>query len=153
MQKILKEGRERVRTRISVFLASDPRISKISIATRTPILDKELFFRLDDLTITFHLINKYPQSFKIVLHKKRNINNIFDKAKEQRSQPKNVVSLHLTETSSSVATTIEIVDFSLTRSQIDNDRHYISLHIGIHLKHYWTLLLKKIFMRPSYNNV
>ena len=91
MQKILKEGRERVRTRISVFLASDPRISKISIATRTPILDKELFFRLDDLTITFNLINKYPQSFKIVLRKtKVTLTTFFTRRKNKDPNPKTV---------------------------------------------------------------
>ena len=96
---------------IFVFLALYPRISKISVAIRTLILDKTLFFRPDDQIITFHLGNKgvHSQILKISSHAaKRTLPKIIDKDKERRSQPNNNVTLHLTETSSSVATVTQI---------------------------------------------
>ena len=51
----LREARARVQLRISIFLASYPLVSKISLATRTLLLDPTLFDRPDDLVIAFHI--------------------------------------------------------------------------------------------------
>ena len=55
LHRPLHEGRERIKIRISVFLVTHPLVSKISLATRTLLLDKTLFFRPDDLEIAFNL--------------------------------------------------------------------------------------------------
>ena len=47
----LRRARARVELRISVFLATYPLVSKISLATRTLLLDPTLYDRPDDLVI------------------------------------------------------------------------------------------------------
>ena len=51
----LRETRARVQLRISVFLVTYPLVSKISLATRTLLLDPTLFDRPDDLVIAFSI--------------------------------------------------------------------------------------------------
>ena len=51
----LREARARVQLRISVFLATYPLVSKISLVTRTLLLDPTLFNRPDDLVIAFSI--------------------------------------------------------------------------------------------------
>ena len=51
----LRETRAQVQLRISVFLATYPLVSKISLATRTLLLDPTLFDRPDDLVIAFSI--------------------------------------------------------------------------------------------------
>ena len=51
----LRKTREQVQLRISVFLATYPLVSKISLATRTLLLDSTLFDRPDDLVIAFSI--------------------------------------------------------------------------------------------------
>ena len=54
LHRPLHEGRERIKIRISVFLVTHPLVSKISLATRTLLLDKTLF--LGRTILKLHLI-------------------------------------------------------------------------------------------------
>ena len=81
-----------------MFLTSYTRISKMSLATKTLLLDKTLFFRPDNLTIAFHLGNKsvHQQIRKIVEPLVQNpLTTNLDKDKERSYQPRNIVTLHL----------------------------------------------------------
>ena len=55
LNKLLRERRERVQLRISIFLSMYPLVSTISLATRTLLLDPTLFYQPEDLIISFHL--------------------------------------------------------------------------------------------------
>ena len=55
LNKELREERARVQLRISVFLATYPLVSTLSLATRTLLLNPTLFDRPEDLIIAFHI--------------------------------------------------------------------------------------------------
>ena len=56
LNKELREERARVQLRISVFLATYPLVSTLSLATWTLLLDPTLFDRPEDLKIAFHIL-------------------------------------------------------------------------------------------------
>ena len=55
--KLLREGRERVRIRISVYLALYLRISRINLVRTDVSVGQELFCRIKGFKIIFHLDN------------------------------------------------------------------------------------------------
>ena len=55
--KLLREGRECVRIRISVYLALYLRTSRINLVHTDASVGRELFYRIKGFTIIFHLDN------------------------------------------------------------------------------------------------
>ena len=55
LDKELRKARAQIQLRISIFLATYPLVSKISLATRTLLLDPTLFDRPEDLVIAFSI--------------------------------------------------------------------------------------------------
>ena len=65
LEGLLREGRENTRIIISVFMVVYPRAYKISLATRTLLLDQMLFYRTKDLIIVFNRNMKYSLQHKL----------------------------------------------------------------------------------------
>ena len=55
LNKELRKGRARVQLEISIFLATYPLVSTLSLATRTFLLDPTLFDRPDNLILAFYI--------------------------------------------------------------------------------------------------
>ena len=111
LDKELRETRAQVQLRISVFLATYPLVSKISLATRTLLLDPTLFDRPDDLVIAFSIpVSRLREPNYIWRQRKTNIETIVDKVP---IKPKHSIKI-VPSTTSSLS--------SLTKNSIPNPK-------------------------------
>ena len=111
LDKELRETRTQVQLRISVFLATYPLVSKISLATRTLLLDPTLFDRPDDLVIAFSIpVSRLREPNYIWRQRKTNIETIVDKVP---IKPKHSIKI-VPSTTSSLS--------SLTKNSIPNPK-------------------------------